>query len=132
MSEILNCFRPSVSLDRSVLSILRFSTIISLTQNKQCQDKKIISLHHCPTGFYFKSLPLNALLEGTLSSVCEGTFSFYLVHNNIKPQIDFCSWGGVQGRGKITLPRSWCPHPSFGCRSHSGLACCVYFLGLLS
>lgn len=75
MSEILlNCFMPSMSLDRSVLSILRFSTVFTLTQNKQCQEKKSIFIA-VKQDFILSSLPLNTLHEGALGSVCEGPFS---------------------------------------------------------
>lgn len=76
MSEILlNCFMPSMSLDRSVLSILRFSTVITLTENKQCQEKKSIIFIAVKQDFILSSLPLNTLHEGALGSVCEGPFS---------------------------------------------------------
>lgn len=71
-SEILlSCFMPPMSLDRSVRSILRFSTVITLTQKEQCQVFITVQQE-----FILNSLQLNTSREGALSNVCEGMFPF--------------------------------------------------------
>lgn len=66
---LLNCFMPSMSLDRSVLSILRFYIVITLTQNKQCQEEKKSVFITVQQEFILNSLLLNTPHEGALSRV---------------------------------------------------------------